>query len=86
MKVKSELKDIRQKDIAELKKELEEKNKGLFRIHCRQVTDVVQNHADIRKLRRTIARLNTVINESQMASERSKPKENQKVGISNEKK
>ncbi|MDI6732575.1 MAG: 50S ribosomal protein L29 [Planctomycetota bacterium] len=57
------LKEIRQKDITELKTELENTKKEYFRLRCRQVTDVVQNHTEIRKLRKNIARLNTIIKE-----------------------
>lgn len=66
-----DIKEIRQKDIAELEIELETTKKELFRMHCRQVTDVVQNHTAIRKLKKNIARLNTIIKEKQITS--SKP-------------
>lgn len=56
-------KEIRQKDLHELKTELENLKKELFKIHCRQVTDVVQNHTQIRELRKNIALVNTLITE-----------------------
>lgn len=62
------IKEIRQKDIVELEIELENTKKELFRMHCRQVTDVVQNHTAIRKLKKNIARLHTIIKEKQNAS------------------
>jgi large subunit ribosomal protein L29 len=63
-----DIKEMRQKDIAELKTELETTKKELFRLRCRQVTDVVQNHTVIRKLRKNIACLNTIIKEKQNTS------------------
>lgn len=63
-----DIKEIRQKDIAELKIELETAKKELFRIHCRQVTDVVQNHTAIRKLKKDIARFHTIIREKENSS------------------
>ena len=61
-----ELKDMHQKDIAELKAELENTKKELFRIRCRQVTDVVQNHTVIRGLKKNVARLNTIIRQKEL--------------------
>ena len=58
-------KEIRQKDLTELKTELENLKKELFKIHCRQVTDVVQNHTQIRELKKNIALVNTLITEKQ---------------------
>jgi len=56
------VKEMKQKDMAELTTELESTKKEYFRLRCRQVTDVVQNHTEIRKLKKNIARLNTIIN------------------------
>lgn len=58
-------KEIRQKEIVELKTELENVKKELFRVHCRQVTDVVQDHTIIRNLKKNIALLNTIITEKE---------------------
>jgi len=69
------IKEIRQKDIAELEIELENTKKELFRLHCRQVTDVVQNHTVIRNLKKNIALLNTIIKEKQIASSKSNNKQ-----------
>jgi len=60
------VKEMKQKDMAELATELENTKKEYFRLRCRQVTDVVQNHTEIRNLRKNIARLNTVIKEKQV--------------------
>lgn len=66
------VKEMKQKDLAELAAELEGARKGYFRLRCRQVTDVVQNHTEIRKLRKNIARLNTVIKEKQANEKKEK--------------
>jgi large subunit ribosomal protein L29 len=60
-------KEIRQKDIGELKTELENTKKELFKVHCRQVTDVVQNHTTIRELKKNIALINTIIREKEIS-------------------
>lgn len=65
------IKEIRQKDMAELKAELENTKKEFFRLRCRQVTDVVQNHTVIRNLKKNIARLHTIIKEKQNTSTKS---------------
>jgi large subunit ribosomal protein L29 len=70
-----EIKEMRQKDMTELEAELENTKKELFRLHCRQVTDVVQNHTAIRKLRKNIARLNTIIKEKQNAPSKTNKKQ-----------
>jgi len=61
-------KEIRQKDIVELKTELENTKKELFKMHCRQVTDVVQTHTQIREIKKNIALLNTIIREKEIQS------------------
>ncbi|MEW6025754.1 MAG: 50S ribosomal protein L29 [Planctomycetota bacterium] len=66
------VKEMKQKDLAELTTELENTKKEYFRIRCRQVTDVVQNHTEIRNLRKNIARLNTIIKEKQANEKKEK--------------
>ena len=66
------VKDMKQKDRAELTAELENTKKEYFRLRCRQVTDVVQNHTEIRKLRKNIARLNTIIKQKQTDEKKEK--------------
>ena len=59
-------KEIRQKDISELKEELNNARKELFKMHCRQVTDVVQTHTQIKVIKKNIALLNTIIREKEI--------------------
>lgn len=66
------VKEMKQKNLSELSTELENTKKEYFRLRCRQVTDVVQNHTEIRNLRKNIARLNTIIKEKQVNEKREK--------------
>jgi len=66
------VKEMKQKDMAELTTELESTKKEYFRLRCRQVTDVVQNHTEIRKLKKNIARLNTIITQKQADEKKEK--------------
>jgi large subunit ribosomal protein L29 len=66
------VKEMNQKSLAELAIELEGSKKEYFRMRCRQVTDVVQNHTEIRKLKKSIARLNTIIKQKQSDEKKEK--------------
>lgn len=66
------IKEMKQKDRTELAAELENTKKEYFRMRCRQVTDVVQNHTEIKKLKKNIARLNTIIKEKQTDEKKEK--------------
>jgi len=66
------VKEMKQKDVVELTTELENTKKEYFRLRCRQVTDVVQNHTEIRKLRKNVARLNTIIKQKQVDEKKEK--------------
>ena len=50
----------------ELKKKLDELVKGLFNLRFRKVTDVVENPAQFKKDRRSIARIKTVLREREL--------------------
>lgn len=66
------VKEMKQKSLVELTVELESNKKEYFRMRCRQVTDVVQNHTEIRKLRKNIARLNTIIKQKHSNEDKEK--------------
>lgn len=66
------IKEMKQKDRTELATELETTKKEYFRLRCRQVTDVVQNHTEIKKLRKNIARLNTIIKQKDINEKKEK--------------
>ena len=61
--------EIRGLGIGELKKQLEEAHKQLFELRLRASTKQLVNHREIPRVRRTVARLETVLRERQLAAE-----------------
>ena len=57
------LEDIRSKTDSELEYELNEAKKELFGLRLKASTESLANSSQIRQLRRTIARVNTVLHE-----------------------
>lgn len=57
------IEDIRSKTDSELQYELTEAKKELFGLRLRASTESLANSSQIRQLRRTIARVNTVLHE-----------------------
>jgi large subunit ribosomal protein L29 len=57
------IEDIRSKTDSELQFELTEAKKQLFGLRLRVSTESLANSSQIRQLRRTIARVNTVLHE-----------------------
>lgn len=55
--------DIRSKTNSELKYELAEIKKELFGLRLKASTETLANSAQIRQLRRSIARVNTILHE-----------------------
>ena len=55
--------DVREVDTAELKTELARLEEARFRLRFRSATEAIENSAQIRILRRNIARLKTVLRE-----------------------
>jgi large subunit ribosomal protein L29 len=58
-----ELKEMRSKDPAALGKELQELLKAQFSLRMQKATQQLQNTSQIRKVRRDIARVRTVLTE-----------------------
>lgn len=56
---------------AELAKHLEESREGLFRLRFRLATRQLDNFREVRKTRRTIARLLTALRQRELSSEES---------------
>ena len=56
-------KEMRAKDAAELKKELQELLKAQFRLRMQQATQQLSNTSQIASVRRDIARVRTVLHE-----------------------
>ena len=55
--------EIREVDVAELERELARLEEARFRLRFRSATEAIENPAQIRILRRNIARLKTVLRE-----------------------
>ena len=58
--------EIRALGDGEMKKRLEEAHQELFNLRFRAATRQLTNHREIPKVKRRIARLNTVINEREL--------------------
>ena len=62
-----EIKEMRTKDAAALNKELQDLLKAQFSLRMQKATQQLQNTSQIRKVRRDIARVRTVLNEKAAA-------------------
>jgi large subunit ribosomal protein L29 len=60
------LKEIRDKDTAALEHELTDKQKHLFDLRSQAVTEKLEDPSQLRKARREIARLKTVVREREI--------------------
>lgn len=69
MKRKDYLKDLRDKSAAELTDELVSAKKELFNLRFQNATNQLDNTAQIREVKKKIARLQTIITEQAMAAE-----------------
>ena len=59
----TDVRTLREKTDQELETELQNEREALFKLRFRQVTDVVENPADFRNHRKTIARILTILNQ-----------------------
>ena len=62
----SKVKDTRNATPEELKKQLEDSHQELFNLRFRISTKQLANHRELRRVKRKIARLNTLITEKQL--------------------
>lgn len=62
-----ELKDIRGKDSAELKLDAQELQQELFGLRLRSASEEISNTSRFREIRRTVARIRTVLREREIA-------------------
>jgi large subunit ribosomal protein L29 len=60
-------KELRGKDVAALEKELQELQKAHFSLRMQKATQQLQNTSQLRRTRRDIARVRTVLNEKAVA-------------------
>ena len=59
----TDVRTLREKTDQELETELQNGREALFKLRFRKVTDVVENPADFRAHRKTIARILTIMNQ-----------------------
>ena len=62
----SKVKDTRLLGEAELKKQLEESHQELFNLRFRLSTKQLVNHRELRRVKRKIARINTLLTEKEL--------------------
>jgi len=62
----SKVKETRELGTDELKKQLEETHQELFNLRFRLSTKQLVNHRELRRVKRKIARINTLITEKEM--------------------
>jgi large subunit ribosomal protein L29 len=65
--MKAKLKELRDKKIEDLQREVIEKRKHLFDLRSQAVTEKLEDPTQIGKTRKQIARLNTILREKQSA-------------------
>jgi large subunit ribosomal protein L29 len=62
----AKIKEIRTLTTDDLKKQLEESRQELFNLRFRLTTKQLVNHREIRRVKRNIARLNTLLTEREL--------------------
>jgi large subunit ribosomal protein L29 len=62
----TKLKDYREMSPENLKKELEQSHQELFNLRFRLSTKQLVNHREVRRVKRKIARLNTLLTEKEL--------------------
>jgi large subunit ribosomal protein L29 len=60
------VKEIREKETDHLKHELQERRKHLFDLRTQAVTEKLEDPSQLRKTRRDIARMNTILRQRQI--------------------
>ncbi len=59
-------KEIRALDTVDMKKQLEESQQELFNLRFRLTTKQLVNHREVRRVKKNIARLNTLLREKEL--------------------
>lgn len=75
MKDRSQLKEWREKSREDLLTEVKNLKEELFKLRLRKVTDVVENPALIRELKKDIARVKTILKEKEFVFKDAQAKE-----------
>jgi large subunit ribosomal protein L29 len=65
--MKERLKELRDRKIEDLQRDVVEKQKHLFDLRSQAVTEKLEDPTQIGKTRKEIARINTILRERQMA-------------------
>jgi len=68
MKIAESRRDLRQKDVAALQAEVKSLQKAHFNLRMQKATQQLGNTAQLRQMRRTIARAKTLMAEKQAAA------------------
>ena len=63
-------KEIREKETAHLKHELEEKRKHLFDLRSQAVTEKLEDPSQLRKTRKDIARMKTILRQRELEAKK----------------
>jgi large subunit ribosomal protein L29 len=65
--MKAKLKELRDKSVEDLQREILEKQKHLFDLRSQAVTEKLEDPTQLTKTRKEIARIKTIIRERQLA-------------------
>ena len=65
--MKAKLKELRDKSVEDLQREIVEKQKHLFDLRSQAVTEKLEDPTQLTKTRKEIARIKTIIRERQLA-------------------
>ena len=66
-------KEIREKETEHLKHELDEKRKHLFHLRTQAVTEKLEDPSQLRKTRKDIARMQTILRQRDLESTKKEP-------------
>jgi len=70
--MKARLKELRDKSVEDLQREIVEKQKHLFDLRSQAVTEKLEDPTQLTKTRKEIARIKTLIRERELAQQTSK--------------
>ena len=61
-----DLHELREQSVSDLKKQLEELHQELFNLRFRVTTKQLVNHRELRRVKKMIARINTLLKEKEL--------------------
>ena len=70
--MKARLKELRDKSVEDLQREIVEKQKHLFDLRSQAVTEKLEDPTQLTKTRKEIARIKTLVRERELAQQTSK--------------